>query len=894
MKKIKKIKNILSITLAVVLCFLAYNSFSNMAGKNIAYAEDETVAIENEYNGKGYQCDPWKLNDAGTVIGYQLDGVLYISGDGQVEKSYISCNLKKSRGATGLIFEEGVTGLGFPIVATQIKSLAIPKTLNYSSAISVVFKSFRNLEKIYYAGSEDEWNAVFSRAKSQLTPGVEIIYDVDISTLDFSSSNKENLRSPDNTGAQLFKLEGGMGGVKTAIQSGDILSPGDVVDFTNTFFSGTIIYYRDGKTDTQTSSDYEKGAQQQTVTGYTQWRVLSVDTDYANIKVCPVGTELGVYAEGTDATLKTGDIIPALNNIIFPTNGTIKYYASSIEPKPTFTANSDNTFKLTLLDTLQSESEDAEDQNIQQVSAWKVKSVDITNCVVELYPDGSNIGIHKKNNETFLKVGDTLNTGDIIDLSCSSNDGQISFYTKSSSNEYKLQYTLKGKEIEIISKDDFFMPRVTSWQISAINYYNGTMNVFAKSYERWFEANGVKLSNGMRINIFDKVTFPLAISEGKILYYSDADASEPFATEEVNGSGCYLRKTTETGQNLIAWRVKSFSAANKTISVYPDGLNSGHYTLINRANQYSDIYTSDLSIGGVLKTGDLVNASSFRFEYRLPLASGNKVLDDIKNDLHFVGVSGYEDVQYWKIVSYHKFSYSEEYMLEPLYDINPTFDLLHPGPKPGERENPWQVGDEGSDIKAYIEGSTLYLNGSGKMQDDCAKNFWKDREDVREIKIGNGITSLGRKAFYDLKNVTKVTIPNTVTYIGESAFSGCSSLQNITIPNSVEEIDRLAFYFCKKLISVKIGTGIKKIKDYAFYECPITSVTYDGTSEAWKKVEIGKDNDSIKNVKKYNNLTGSAIDESNPILLGGLCMVVVIAIAVAVLVSRKKRANKQC
>ena len=54
--------------------------------------------------------------------------------------------------------------------------------------------------------------------------------------------------------------------------------------------------------------------------------------------------------------------------------------------------------------------------------------------------------------------------------------------------------------------------------------------------------------------------------------------------------------------------------------------------------------------------------------------------------------------------------------------------------------------------------------------------------------------------------------------------------------------------------------------------------------------------ESGKNVEEKTGsiICKNLIDETNPILLGGLCMVVVIAIAVAVLVSRKKRANKQC
>ena len=85
-----------------------------------------------------------------------------------------------------------------------------------------------------------------------------------------------------------------------------------------------------------------------------------------------------------------------------------------------------------------------------------------------------------------------------------------------------------------------------------------------------------------------------------------------------------------------------------------------------------------------------------------------------------------------------------------------------------------------------------------------------------DVAIPEGVTSIGREAFYYCQSLTSVVIPEGVTYIGDSAFEGCSSLTSVVIPKGVTSINDRAFFGCRGLtvenapaISVTVFSAIK-------------------------------------------------------------------------------------
>ena len=54
----------------------------------------------------------------------------------------------------------------------------------------------------------------------------------------------------------------------------------------------------------------------------------------------------------------------------------------------------------------------------------------------------------------------------------------------------------------------------------------------------------------------------------------------------------------------------------------------------------------------------------------------------------------------------------------------------------------------GEDLTWTLEGGTLYITGSGPMDDGCP---WYDyREDITEVVLSGNVTTVGAEAFADL------------------------------------------------------------------------------------------------------------------------------------------------
>jgi hypothetical protein len=107
----------------------------------------------------------------------------------------------------------------------------------------------------------------------------------------------------------------------------------------------------------------------------------------------------------------------------------------------------------------------------------------------------------------------------------------------------------------------------------------------------------------------------------------------------------------------------------------------------------------------------------------------------------------------------------------------------------------------------------------------------------------NGLTvaSIGARAFWANPAVTSVVIPDSITNIREEAFSAVdshSSLTNVVVGNGVITIGRRAFHFCDKLTNVKIPRHVSHIGNSAFAGCfGLKSIIVDSNNTAYCSVD---------------------------------------------------------
>lgn len=135
---------------------------------------------------------------------------------------------------------------------------------------------------------------------------------------------------------------------------------------------------------------------------------------------------------------------------------------------------------------------------------------------------------------------------------------------------------------------------------------------------------------------------------------------------------------------------------------------------------------------------------------------------------------------------------------------------------------------------------TLTIEGTGVMDDyEAAYDYdigayvtdapWYGYADeITSAVIGEGVTNIGRNAFFFCTSLTSVDIPSTVTSIGDDAFSECGALASAELPESLVSIGANAFYNCTSLKSIAIPESVVGIGEEAFSACSgLESVVLD-------------------------------------------------------------------
>jgi len=127
-------------------------------------------------------------------------------------------------------------------------------------------------------------------------------------------------------------------------------------------------------------------------------------------------------------------------------------------------------------------------------------------------------------------------------------------------------------------------------------------------------------------------------------------------------------------------------------------------------------------------------------------------------------------------------------------------------------------GGAGKNVKWELKKGVLTFTGQGPMKDFRKDRPWRP-ENVKQVVIGEGVTSIGNNICYDCVNLVTLDIPSTIKSIGEKSFYNCENLSDVRVPFGCESIGEGAFFNCRTLIEVELPISMKTIGDEAFADC---------------------------------------------------------------------------
>ncbi|MBQ7117656.1 MAG: leucine-rich repeat domain-containing protein, partial [Clostridia bacterium] len=106
-----------------------------------------------------------------------------------------------------------------------------------------------------------------------------------------------------------------------------------------------------------------------------------------------------------------------------------------------------------------------------------------------------------------------------------------------------------------------------------------------------------------------------------------------------------------------------------------------------------------------------------------------------------------------------------------------------------------------------------------------------DKNTLKEIVIGEGITSVADNQFANYSKLEKAVLNDNITSIGNNAFYRCSNLNELKMPEKLETIGNNAFAYCPLLPEIIIPEKVASVGDNAFSGCTSAeTVTFEGAA----------------------------------------------------------------
>lgn len=136
----------------------------------------------------------------------------------------------------------------------------------------------------------------------------------------------------------------------------------------------------------------------------------------------------------------------------------------------------------------------------------------------------------------------------------------------------------------------------------------------------------------------------------------------------------------------------------------------------------------------------------------------------------------------------------------------------------------------GDSLTWSVEGSTLYISGSGEMYDFPSGAPWMGyKNTITQVVLSGGVTTVGAYAFQDYDSLLSVDFGTSLISLGKDAFSGCDGLTSVTLPATFKKFGENSFRSCKNLKQIYCSGGFPRFDENCLWDT-YTQIIYSAAN----------------------------------------------------------------